>query len=415
MANFVFISPNFPKTYYQFPLAWKRDGQTSLGIGDEPWDRLSNETKGALDEYYQVSSMEDYDQMYRAVAWFAHKHGRIDWLESNNEYWLEQDARLRTDFNITTGDKSDTVKRFKTKSSMKKFYEAAGCPTASWHLVTTLEEGRKFVQKVGYPVIVKPDNGVGASSTWKLSSDEELEEFYSTSHKVQYIMEQYVPGYIQSFDGITDQNGDILFKTSHIFPTPIMDIVLSHGECWYYSVRHIPEDLDTLGTKVIKAFGIKGRFFHTEYFRLAEDIPGLGKKGSLAGLEVNMRPPGGYTTDMMNFANDISVYDAYAAMALGRTEPIKTRRPYFCVYVGKRSTLSYAHSMADIYRTYGQHICMHDIMPLILQNDLGDEAYIARFETEEEVKAFTAFVYEKKGRESEKKPAAKKASAEAGK
>ena len=29
--------------------------------------------------------------------------GRIDWLESNNEYWLERDARLRTDFNIPSG------------------------------------------------------------------------------------------------------------------------------------------------------------------------------------------------------------------------------------------------------------------------------------------------------------------------
>ena len=100
MANFVFISPNFPETYYQFPLAWKRMGQTALGIGDEPWDNLSSQMKDALSEYYQVTNMEDYDQMYRAVAWFAHKHGKIDWLESNNEYWLVQDARLRTDFNI---------------------------------------------------------------------------------------------------------------------------------------------------------------------------------------------------------------------------------------------------------------------------------------------------------------------------
>ena len=28
--NFIFISPNFPKTYYQFPLAWKQLGGRSL-------------------------------------------------------------------------------------------------------------------------------------------------------------------------------------------------------------------------------------------------------------------------------------------------------------------------------------------------------------------------------------------------
>lgn len=130
MRNFVFISPNFPKTYYQFPKAWKQIGGTSLCIGEDPYDSLSQEMKDSMDEYYQVSSMKDYDQMYRAVAWFAHKHGRIDWLESNNEFWLEQDAHLREDFNINTGDKTKDVMRYKLKSNMKKYYQEAGVPCA---------------------------------------------------------------------------------------------------------------------------------------------------------------------------------------------------------------------------------------------------------------------------------------------
>ena len=87
--NFVFISPTFPKTYYQFPQAWKRIGGTSLCIGEDYYDSLSEEMKNACDEYYRVDNMQDYDQMYRAVAWFAHKHGKIDWLESNNEFGFQ--------------------------------------------------------------------------------------------------------------------------------------------------------------------------------------------------------------------------------------------------------------------------------------------------------------------------------------
>ena len=164
--NFVFISPTFPKNYYQFPKAWKEIGGTSLCIGEDPYDYLSEELKAATDEYYQVRSLMDYDEVYRAVAWFAHKHGKIDWLESNNEFWLEQDARLRTDFNITSGDKTADVSRFKLKSNMKAYYEKAGVPVARYHLVTTLEEGKKFIEEVGYPVIVKPDNGVGANAVY---------------------------------------------------------------------------------------------------------------------------------------------------------------------------------------------------------------------------------------------------------
>ena len=98
--NFIFISPNFPHTYWQFCDRLKRNGVNVLGIGDAPYDELEEPLKAALTEYYKVNNMENYDEMYRAVAFLAFKHGKIDWLESNTEYWLEQDAKLRKDFNI---------------------------------------------------------------------------------------------------------------------------------------------------------------------------------------------------------------------------------------------------------------------------------------------------------------------------
>ena len=95
MSNFIFISPNFPTNYWQFCRELKNDGMNVLGIGDQPYDELKPELKDSLNEYYKVGSLENYDEVYRAVAFFAFKYGRIDWLESNNEYWLERDAALR--------------------------------------------------------------------------------------------------------------------------------------------------------------------------------------------------------------------------------------------------------------------------------------------------------------------------------
>ena len=359
--NFVFISPTFPKTYYQFPQAWKRIGGTSLCIGEDYYDSLSEEMKNACDEYYRVDNMQDYDQMYRAVAWFAHKHGKIDWLESNNEFWLEQDAKLRTDFNITSGDNETSVMRYKTKSNMKAYYEKANVPVARYHLVSTYEEGKKFVDLVGYPVIVKPDDGVGANTTWKIKNDKQLKDFYKQNIQTQYIMEEFVPGSIVSFDGIVDQDNNIIFQTSHVFPEPIMDIVNSADECWYYSEREIPKDLVEMGTRVI------------------------------------MRPPGGYTPDMMNYANDINVYLIYANMAMYNEGLYKTDRPYHCVYVGRRDKYNglYTNGSTSIFSKYGQSIVMHERMPDLLSSAMGNEFYIARFKTKKEVKDFVNFVYKK--------------------
>ena len=122
MKNFIFISPNFPTNYWQFCRELKNNGMNVLGIGDQPYNELSDDLKNSLNEYYKVSSLENEDEVYRAVAFLTYKHGRIDWLESNNEYWLERDAKLRTDFNITSGFHTEDIPRIKYKSKMKEYY-----------------------------------------------------------------------------------------------------------------------------------------------------------------------------------------------------------------------------------------------------------------------------------------------------
>lgn len=395
MRNFIFISPTFPKTYYQFPKSWKQLGGNALCIGDTPYDYLTSEMREAMSDYYQVSSLSNQEEMYAAVAWYAHKYGKPEWIESNNEFWLEQDAWLRTEFHIQTGDSQESVMRFKLKSNMKEFYKKAHVPCARYHLVTTLDEGLAFIQEVNYPVIVKPDDGVGSNATWKISNEEELRNFYNQELHTQYIMEEFVEGTIESYDGIVDQDGNIIFETAHIFPEPIMNIVNEEKECYFYSLRNIPNDLQQYGRAVIKEFGLKARFFHTEYFRLTKDKEGLGHKGDLVGLEVNMRPPGGYTTDMMNYANNINIYLIYAQMCMYQEVVYETTRPYYCCHCGRRLNLHYKHSPADIYRKYGQHLCMNERMPSILGSAMGDDAFIARFETKEELQAFHDFVFEK--------------------
>ena len=394
--NFIFLSPNFPKTYWHFTQSLKNNGVTTLGIGDCPYEALDPECRNSLVEYYKVESLENYDEVYRAVAFFAFKYGKIDWLETNNEYWLLRDAQLRTDFNITTGLQNDRIDGIKYKSRMKEFYAKAGVKTARYHLVTNFEEGMAFISQVGYPVIVKPDNGVGAAATYKLKNEEDVKAFYADPPAVQYIMEEFINGPIVSYDGICDSNRDIIFETSHYFPDPVMDIVNEHLDLWYYSRKEIPADLKDAGRRTIKAFESNSRFFHCEFFVLNEDKEGLGKKGDIFGLEVNMRPPGGYSPDMMNYANDIDVYQIWADMVCfdkGRFDP--EHRPYCCMYASRRRGNTYAHTHEDIYANFGASILMYEEMPEVLSGAMGNFAYMARFPSEEEAMAFADYVLKK--------------------
>lgn len=390
--NFVYISPSFPKNFYQFCNRLKLNGVTVLAIADTPYDQLSEELKNSIDDYYQVYSMENYDEMIKAMGYFIFHYGHIDWLESNNEYWLEQDAKLRTDFNITTGIHTNHIEDIKCKSKMKKFYEEAGVKTARYHLVTNLDEGLQFIEKVGYPVVVKPDNGVGAAKTYKISNQDELEKFYQEEHVTQYIMEEFVNGLIISYDGIANLDKDIIFETSHVFPNPIMDVVNDQSSMYYYSLREIPYDLKQAGHACVKAFYTAGRCFHMEFFKLLEDKEGLGKKGDIIGLEVNLRTPGGYTPDMMNFANDIDVYQIYADMVSKGYSEYDHHRPYHCVYCGRRDGITYTHSHEDIISQYHFDLVMCERMPDILSGAMGNFTYTARFENMEQVDAFVQYV-----------------------
>ena len=398
MKNFIFISPNFPTNYWLFCRELKKNGINVLGIGDQPYDELSEGLKDSLAEYYKVSNLENDDEVYRAVAFLTYKHGRIHWLESNNEYWLERDARLRTDFNITSGFQEKDIPRIKYKSQMKKYYQEAGIPTARYHMVDTLEECLDFARKVGYPVVAKPDNGVGASHTFRISDDSQMESFFAEKWPdTPYIMEEYINGEVNSYDAIIDSQGNPLFETGNVTPWSLMDVVNNADNSIYYILDQLPEDTKRAGRATVKSFGVRSRFVHFEFFRLTQDQEGMGKKGDVVALEVNMRPCGGFTPDMINFAHDTNVYKIWADMiAFDRSEePVGEHK--FCAFAGRRDGKAFVMSHEAVMEKYGACMKMAERLPDVLSGAMGNQMYIATFPTREEMDGFYRDVLECRG------------------
>ncbi|MBR3457059.1 MAG: carbamoylphosphate synthase large subunit [Selenomonadaceae bacterium] len=391
--NFVFISPQFPKHYWNFCDRLHKNGVTVLGIGDTPYDGLQEELKGALTEYYYVPELSDYDQVMRAVAFFTFKYGKIDWLESNNEFWLEQDARLRTDFHITTGEQYENIGRIKHKSAMKEFYAKAGVPTARLHKITDYEAARQFIDLVGYPVIVKPDIGVGACDTYKLEKDEDLAKFFAALPEVPYVMEEFITGDICSYDAILDADSNPLLESMTVWPPSVMDILQKQLDLSYYTVAHAPVEIKGVGRATAKAFGVKSRFVHLEFFRLTKAKPGLGQVGDFIGLEVNMRPAGGYTPDMIDFAHATDVYQIWADMVTENRRILPDSGEHcYCVYASRRDVHEYLHTHEEILARYGNRIVMCERMPEMMAPQMGNQMYTAKVPDEEAVKEFISFV-----------------------
>lgn len=394
--NYIFISPNFPKCYRHFVIELKNAGVNVFGIGDEPFANLPDELKSSMVEYCYVSDMKRVDWMINTINYLRGKYGQIDFIESNNEFWLRNDATYREWFGIENGFKTADLDIRQKKSSMKKFFKHAGVKVARYIMVSSLKKSLAFVEEVGYPVFAKPDEGVGAADTFKIRNQKELEEFHNREFKEPYIMEEFLEGYITTFDGIADAKSKVAICYNETFPTPIAEVVEKNEDVYYYAKSRMNEEFYKMGCKVVKAFKLQQRCFHIEFFVLTKDKEGLGKKGDVIALEANLRSPGGNTSELLNLTSNISYYKTYADVIVGNKVCPVYDSNRIAVSANRKKEINYLHSHHEIEQLFGEHIVEHDTYPEAFRNAMGDEYYFAVFTTDKDVKTFVKYVQETK-------------------
>ena len=384
--NAVFLSPHFPPTFYLFCVRLREAGANVFGIGEEHFGNLRPELQGALTEHYRVENLNDFEEAARAIGHFSERHGRIDRIASHNEHWLELEAWLRQRFDIP-GRKISATAEIKRKSLMKRRFREAAVEVAYGAVAETFDEARRVVDKTGYPVIAKPDQGVGAAATYKLVDELELREFFRVKPAIDYFIEGFVTGHIETFDGLCDHEGRVVFHMSLEYSRNIMEVVAEDDHVSYWTQREIPSDLVDVGTASVHAFGLREQFFHFEFFRTPE--------GRLLGLELNARPPGWPTIDIFNYANDADAYLEWAHVVLRRPRACDWSRRYHSIFIGRKNRFRYRHSHDEIVTRYGHLITQTLEMPQIFSGAMGQRAYLARAENLAELIAMRDYVQEK--------------------
>ncbi len=383
--NLLYICPNFPPNYFNFCVRLKEAGVTVVGVGWEDYARLRPELKEALTEYCRVENMGNYEHVLKAAGYLLSRVGRLDRIAAMEEHWIDLAAALRLDFNVP-GPKPSEIKPLRYKSLMKEVFRGVGITVAEGELASDPARARAFAERVGYPLIAKPDKGVGAHATFKLAADIELDGFFQLKDPaVTYILESFLPGRIESFDGLVDRNGTIVFCTAHRYGNDIMTVVNTDDHVHYWSLREIPADLEDLGRQAVAAFGLRERFFHMEFMRDPE--------GELSAMEINARPPGGLTTDMFNYANDIDVYREWANVIADKGAGVPTQRPYHVCYIGRKNNKRYVHAHDEILSRWGAVILTHTPIDPVFARAIGDYGYLARAPRLEDLWPVVEFIH----------------------
>ena len=380
--NYIVISPYYPQNFQQFTIELANQGINVLGIGQEPYDQLDQPLKNALTEYFRVENLENLDEVKRAVAFLFYKHGPIDRIKSHNEYWLEQDAQLREQFNVF-GAKPKDLKKTKFKSEMKKLFKKAGVPVVPGQVVKTLSGVDLAVNKLGLPLIAKPDNGVGAAATFKLETKEDVEHFKSEwDQETVYFFEKFVQsGEICTFDGLVDKDGQIVFSTTFDYAHTPLDLMIYKMDNSYYVLKDMDPKLRAYGEAIVKVFGMKERFFHIEFFRDGDDY---------VAIEYNNRPAGGFTIDVYNFAHSIDLYKGYAAIVAGKDFPSTHLKPLFCLATSRRASTNYAYAESDLLEKYRNNFKAKKDMPAAFAELQGDYLYMLTTPSREQMEQMIA-------------------------
>ena len=383
--NYVYLSPHFPPNYYLFSVNLARLGAVVLGLGDEPYDTLRPELRAHLTDYYRVDDMHNYDDLVRACGYFTHRFGKIARLDSHTEYWMETEARLRTDFNVS-GPRISDMAQFKRKSLMKAAFARAGVQTARGQICQNVGEALALLAEIDFPVVAKPDIGVGAANTFRLDNLDDLQRFYATKPPVDYLLESFVEGVICSFDGLSDKDGNPVFMGSLQYSHGVMETVNEDRHIYFFTQREIPADLEEAGRRILKEFDIRERFFHLEFFRKPD--------GGLAALEANVRPPGGNILDMYNWACDVDLYWGWANIVLNNRFVDRYTRKYYCCFVSRKFNKSYRVSHEQVLLELGPLLVSHESIPAIFSTAMGNYAYYVRTPNYDEMLNAAAFIQE---------------------
>ncbi len=307
--NVIFIEPSFPYNQREFVRALHATGANVIGIGERPASYLDGEVKHWLADYVQVGSVVHEPTLLAAVR-AVQKRLWVDRLEATVEAHIMAAATIREACGIP-GTSVETAYLCRDKPAMKEALRRAGIPCAQSTRARTPDDARDFAAEVGFPLIVKPPAGAGASGTWRVRDARELQRVIQESgladgHAVA--IEEFIEGHEGFLDTLAIR-GEVAHEfITHYYP----NVLEAMRERWISPQMVTTNRIDAPGygevremaRRVIRILDIGTSATHMEWF--------AGPKG-LRFSEIGCRPPGVGQWDVYNAANEFDLYFEWAS------------------------------------------------------------------------------------------------------
>ena len=361
--NVLIISPGYPADMPEFTRGLAQSGAQVFGVGDQGTGSLPELVRQALSKYVQVRTLWDVGAVLEGLHSALRGH-TIDRIECLWEPGIMLAAHLRQHFGVP-GLTTEQALRFRDKEAMKIALDAAGIRTPRHVAVSSIADCREAVERIGYPVILKPVDGAGSADTYRVKDADELRAVLPRLRHVQTVsVEEFIDGEEYTFDTITI-GGEIAYHNVAWYrPRPLVARSNEWISPQVIALRNLDDPLLAdgiqMGIDVIKALDLDTGFTHMEWYRKAD--------GEVVFGEIGARPPGAHQVDQMKFACDFDVFRAWGeAVTTGRSSvPFSRKYNVATVYkrargVGRISRVAGAKALGS---RYGEHIVWDTLLPI---------------------------------------------------
>jgi len=304
----VFVAPFPARTTLEFARAVARlDRVRVVGVFQKP---PGDAAKWGISAIEQVADVMSADGIVAAVRRVQAKVGRVHRLLGVLEDLQVQLAVARARLGIE-GPDPDTALRFRDKGRMKDALRQAGLPCARHARVHCDADAWAFVDKVGFPVVLKPPAGAGCRATWRVSSPQELAQALAEtrpSARREVLAEEFLTGAEYSFETVTVGGVPRFWSLTRYYPSPLAAM----EKDWIQWCVVLPREVDTplfaqaraLGLRTVQALGLQDGVTHMEWFHRPD--------GSLAIGEIAARPPGARIVQLTSIAHGFDMKRAWA-------------------------------------------------------------------------------------------------------
>jgi hypothetical protein len=326
MPDVTFVAPFVAETTLRFIAAVARlEGVRLSLISQDPSERVPEGLRGRLSDFVQVRDALDPEVLIRAVTELRRRGQRVDLLLGTFEELQVPLGEVRDRLGIP-GMGAEVAENFRDKSRMKDLFRAHGLPCARHTLVHSLEEAGAFAADTGFPLIVKPPAGSGSRGTHRIANDEDLASCLRAmppSPEHPALIEEFVVGEEHSFDSIALDGEVVWYSINHYFPSALEVL----REPWIQWCVLLPREVDdprydgirSVAGQALRALGMRTGLSHMAWCRRPD--------GSVAVSEVGARPPGARFVNLISWAHDFDLFQAWAeTVVFGRFHP--RPRPY---------------------------------------------------------------------------------------